>query len=237
MVTPMKSRICTRVWTWQRISNVSSTPSSVAARRRWGLNDKIRYVGKPLVFVLGLVPLVLIALRALEVSGSLGANPVEALLDHFGIWGLRFIVITLTVTPLRQVLGKAWPLRFRRMLGLFAYFYIVLHLTTYLWLDQYFALGAIVEDVIKRPFITLGMVAVLMLTALAVTSPHAARRRLGKTWQTIHYLIYPAAILGAWHFWWQVKKDIREPLIYAALIAILLLWRLVKNARSRRATR
>ncbi|NNF15758.1 MAG: sulfoxide reductase heme-binding subunit YedZ [Gammaproteobacteria bacterium] len=212
---------------------MSATASPAAARHRWGTTKKIRYVGKPLVFVLSLLPIGLIALRAFEITGTLGANPVEALMDHFGIWGLRFLIITLAVSPLRQVLGKPWPLQFRRMLGLFAYFYIMLHLATYLWLDQYFDAAAIIEDIIERPYITLGMSAVLMLTALAVTSPHAARRRLGKTWQQIHYLVYPAAILGVWHFWWQVKNDILEPLIYAVLLSGLLLWRLIKTRAHR----
>ena len=214
---------------------MSASAPAAPSRRRWGLNEKIRYVGKPLVFFASLIPIFIIALAAFNIVGSLGANPVEALLDHFGIWGLRFIVITLCVTPLRHLIGKPWPLRFRRMLGLFAFFYVTLHFMTYLWLDQYFDLRAVIEDIIKRPYITLGMAAVVMLTALAVTSPHAARRKLGKTWQKIHYLIYPAAILAVWHFWWQVKKDITEPAIYAAIVGGLLLWRAYRSRRLSRA--
>ncbi len=209
--------------------------STIASpRKKFGINERIRFVGKPLVFTLALVPLVLIVLRVFGIVGDLGANPVEELLDHFGNWGLRFLLITLSVTPLRHIIGKPWPLRFRRMLGLFAFFYVVLHFSTYIWLDQGFALGAIIEDIIKRPFITLGLVSVLILLALALTSPHAARRRLGKRWQKLHYLIYPAAILTVWHFWWQVKKDIAEPLIYAVILALLLGFRMVHRQRAKR---
>lgn len=226
-------RACTPVWIFARITSMSSPDSVVQAHRRWGLTERIRYAGKPLVFAVCLLPIVQVVLRVFEIGGTLGANPVEALLDHFGIWGLRFLLVTLAVTPLRDLLARPWLLRFRRMLGLFAYFYLSLHLTTYLWLDQNFALMAIVEDVIKRPFITLGMTAFLMLSLLAITSPHRLRRRLGKTWQKIHFLIYPAAILAAWHFWWQVKKDITEPLVYVVILSLLLGWRLGKGLRNR----
>lgn len=205
-----------------------------ARRRRWGLNERIRYIGKPLVFTASLIPLLIIVLQANGLFGGLGANPIEFIMDHFGNWALRFLLITLAITPLRHIIGKPWPLRFRRMLGLFAFFYVSLHFTTYVWLDQGWALGSIIEDIVERRFITLGLAAVLMLLLLAVTSPHAARRRLGKTWQKIHYLIYPASILGVWHFWWQVKKDITEPLIYALILAALLGWRVVWKLKSRK---
>jgi len=214
---------------------MSTEESQPPSPRRWGINERVRFIGKPTVFILCLIPLALIGLRAVGIGQNLGPNPVEALLDHFGQWGLRFTLVTLAVTPLRHIFHKTWLLRFRRMLGLFAYFYVVLHLFTYLWLDQFFDLPAIIEDVIKRPFITLGMIAVLMLTALAVTSPHRARRALGKKWQKLHRLVYPAAILAVWHFWWQVKKDITEPLIYALILAALLIWR-VWHRSSRRKT-
>ncbi len=186
------------------------------------------------MFLLALVPFLLVVLRAFGIGSDLGTNPVEELLDQFGNWGLRLLLVTLAITPLRHLIGKPWPLRFRRMLGLFAFFYIALHFTVYLWLDQGFALGAIVDDVIKRPFITLGMISLVVLLLLALTSPHAARRRLGKRWQMLHYLVYPAAILGVWHFWWQVKKDITEPLIYAVILGILLGYRYVRHLRTRR---
>ena len=211
---------------------MSSSGTTTPQRRRWGINERIRFIGKPLVFGASLIPLALLVLKVFNIGGDLGANPVEYMLDHFGNWALRFLLITLAVTPLRHLLGKSWPLRFRRMLGLFAFFYVSIHFTVYLWLDQGLALSAIVEDIIKRPFITLGLAAVTILLVLALTSPHAARRRLGKKWQKIHYFIYPAAILAVWHFWWQVKKDITEPLIYALILAVLLLWRVVKKVRA-----
>ena len=208
--------------------------TTTTARKKFGINERIRYIGKPLVFSLALLPFVIIALRAAGIYGELGANPVEEILDHFGNWALRLLLVTLSVTPLRHLVGKPWPLRFRRMLGLFAFFYAAMHFATYIWLDQGLALTAVIEDIIKRPFITLGLICVLMLLALALTSPHAARRRLGKKWQKIHYLIYPAAILAVWHFWWQVKKDFVEPLIYAVILAVLLVFRIVQKRRSRK---
>lgn len=201
---------------------------------RWSQAKRISYIGKPLVFSICLIPLLLVVLAAFNIYGSLGANPIEYMLDHFGNWGLRFLLITLAVTPLRHVIGKPWPLRFRRMLGLFAFFYVALHFIIYVWLDQSFVLSAIVEDVIKRPFITLGMLAVVMLLILAVTSPHVMRRKLAKRWQQLHYMIYPASILAVWHFWWQVKKDITEPLIYATLLALLLLFRVYQKRMKKR---
>lgn len=205
--------------------------------RRFGLNERIRYVGKPLVFTLALLPFVAVVLKAFGLLGELGTNPIEELLDHFGNWGLRFLLITLAVTPLRLAIGKPWPLRFRRMLGLFAFFYVALHFTVYIWLDQGLDLAAVFEDIVKRPFITLGLASVVMLTALAATSAHAIRRRLGKTWQKLHYLVYPATILGVWHYWWQVKKDITEPLIYALILATLLGVRLVNRKRKAKRKR
>lgn len=199
--------------------------------KQLGINERIRYVGKPLVFLLASVPLVWIVLKAFNLGSSFGANPIEEMLDHFGNWGLRLLLITLCVTPLRHLIGKPWPLRFRRMLGLFAFFYVALHFTVYAWLDQGWSLIAIGEDIVKRPYITLGLLSVVILLALALTSPHAARRRLGKTWQKLHYLVYPAAILAVWHYWWQVKKDITEPLIYAAILTALLAFRAVKKWR------
>ncbi len=201
---------------------------------------KIRFIGKPLVFALCLLPFALIAGDLFGVTGSLGANPVEALQDHFGNWGLRFILIALCVTPLRTITGWNWLLRFRRMLGLFAFFYVLLHFLTWLVLDQGFLLAAILEDIVKRPFITIGFAAFLILTALAATSTAGMRRRLGKRWQKLHNWVYVAAILGVWHYWWQVKLDASDPAIYAAILAVLLgfrIWARRKRSRARaRAT-
>lgn len=205
--------------------------------------QSIRFVFKPLVFLVCLLPLTDLALRAFEIGGaSLGANPVEELLHELGLWGLRFLIITLSVTPLREVLAKPWPLAFRRMLGLFAFFYILLHFLAWLLIDRelYFrgavALSGIGEDIAKRPFITIGFLAFLMLIPMAVTSTNGWIRRLGaKRWRNIHRMIYAVVLLGVWHFYWLVKSDVREPLLYAILAALLLGWRLWKAQRRKRA--
>jgi sulfoxide reductase heme-binding subunit YedZ len=195
---------------------------------------QIRLVWKPLVFIACLVPAGLVVGDALGVTGSLGANPIEEILDRFGNWGLRFIMITLAVTPLRQLTGWNWLARFRRMLGLFTFFYVLLHFLTWLVLDQGLLLSAITEDIIKRPFITIGVLALLLLTALAATSTNGMRRRLGRRWQTLHNGVYIIAVLGVWHFWWQVKLDTAEPLIYAVILSALLGWRLWKRGIPKR---
>ena len=192
---------------------------------------QIRFLWKPLVFLACLLPFLLVAGDAFELTGSLGTNPVEEILDRFGNWGLRFVMVTLAVTPLRRLTGWNWLARFRRMLGLFTFFYVLLHFLTWLVLDQGVLMSAIVEDIVERPFITIGFVALLLLTALAATSTSGMRRRLGRRWQHLHYTVYAAAVLGVWHYWWQVKKDITEPLIYTAILAILLGARLLAAKR------
>ena len=187
---------------------------------------QIRLIWKPLVFLACLMPLALVVGDAFELTGRLGANPVEEILDRFGNWGLRFIMITLAVTPLRRLTGWNWLQQFRRMLGLFTFFYVALHFLVWLVLDQGLLMSAILSDLAERPFITIGFAALVLLTALAVTSPLAVRRRMGRRWQTLHYAAYAIAVLGVWHYWWQVKKDITEPLIYAVILAILLGMRL-----------
>ncbi len=172
------------------------------------------------------MPAVLVVGDAFEITGRLGANPIEEIQDRFGYWGLRFVLITLTVTPLRQITSKNWIIRFRRMLGLFAFFYILMHFLTWLILDQSLLLSAITEDIFERPFITIGFTAFLILIALAATSPIAMRRRLGKRWQQLHYGVYAAGILGVWHYWWQVKLDVMDPLIYAVILVVLLGYRM-----------
>jgi sulfoxide reductase heme-binding subunit YedZ len=196
--------------------------------------DTIRFVGKPMVFALCLVPAALIVTDALELTGSLGANPVEAIQDRFGIWGLRFIALTLAVTPLRQIIGWNWLVRFRRMLGLFTFFYVLMHFLTWLVLDQGLLISAITEDIVKRLFITIGFTAFLLLIAMAATSTNAMRRRMGRRWQQLHYSAYAVGVLGVWHFWWQVKLDTSEPAIYAAILAALLGYRLYRRLGSSR---
>lgn len=194
---------------------------------------------KALLFLICLVPVGIMTLGMFSLAGvSLGANPIEELIHRLGLWGLRFLLITLAVTPLRYLTGWNWLIRFRRMLGLFAFFYILLHFLTYAGLDQRFGLAAIFEDVVKRPFITIGFAALLMLIPLAVTSTNGMMKRLGRRWQKLHRLVYLIAILGVWHFYWQVKLDTLEPLVYAAILGALLgyrIWRrYVRTANPRR---
>jgi sulfoxide reductase heme-binding subunit YedZ len=157
------------------------------------------------------------------------------LIHSFGKWGLKFMLITLAVTPLRRLTGKGWLLRFRRMLGLFAFFYILMHFLIYAGLDQRFDLAVILEDIVERPYITVGFTALLLLFPLALTSTNAMMRRLGRRWQKLHRLVYVIAILGVWHFYWQVKLDTLEPLIYALILAVLLGTRLVGKKHGRTA--
>ena len=181
---------------------------------------------KPLLFALCAVPLAWLVLRAFGVAAlSLGANPVDELQDELGQWGLRLLLATLCVTPLAVTLRKPWLMKLRRMLGLFAFTYVSLHLLNWLVLDQWFDLRAITADIAKRPYITVGFTAFVLLVPLAVTSTAGWMRRLGRRWHRLHRLIYPAAILGCIHFWWQVKADWREPAIYAAVLLLLLAWR------------
>ena len=189
--------------------------------------QQIRFIWKPVVFLVCLLPLLLIIGDAFGVTGSLGANQIEAILDRFGNWALRFIMIALMVTPLRRLTDWNWLSRFRRMLGLFTFFYAFMHFLTWLVLDQELRLSEILEDLIERPFITLGFIAMVLLTALAVTSFMAIRRRMGKRWQLLHNMAYVIGILGVWHYWWQVKKDITEPLIYAGILFVLLTARVI----------
>jgi len=195
---------------------------------------QVRFIWKPLVFLACLIPAILVVTDAFEITGRLGANPIEAIQDRFGNWGLRFILIALAITPLRQLTGRNWLIRFRRMLGLFAFFYVFSHFLVWLILDQRLLISAILEDIVERPFITLGFVALLLLLAMTLTSTLATRRRLGRRWQQIHNSIYVVGILGVWHYWWQVKLDVREPLIYATVLAALLGYRVWRRFRKSR---
>jgi len=199
---------------------------------------QIRHVYKPVLFGACLLPLAWVLAGAFEFHGlSLGPNPVEKIQDTFGIWALRLILLTLAITPLRLLTGQAWLLRFRRMLGLFGFSYAALHFLNYLVLDQMFDFRLIMEDITKRPFITIGFSALLLLIPLAITSTSGWRRRLGKRWQQLHYAVYLIGILVCWHFYWQVKKDIREPLFYIGALTLLLIPRLVKWRRHRQRAR
>jgi len=180
---------------------------------------------KVAVFVFCLVPFLVLVARTLR--GQLGANPVEFLQHDTGDWTLRFLIFTLAITPLRKMLQLPELIRFRRMLGLFAFFYVCLHFITYIGPDQSFSLTGMWQDVAKRRFITVGFLGFLLLIPLAVTSTAGWIRRLGgKRWQALHRAIYVAAVCGVIHYYWLVKSDVREPLFYGALVAVLLLWRL-----------
>ena len=189
----------------------------------------VKYYVKPAVFLLCLMPLLLIIGDLFEITGTLGANPIENMQDRFGIWGLRFIVAVLMISPLRSITGFTWITQFRRMIGLYAFFYVLMHFLVWLLLEQSLLMSAIIEDIATRPFITIGFIALLILLALASTSTMNIRKKMGNNWVRLHSSIYLASILGVWHFWWQVKKDITEPLIYAIIISILLLYRLRKK--------
>ncbi len=197
---------------------------------------QVRLIWKPLVFLLCLVPAALVVSDAFEITGQLGANPIEEIQDRFGIWAIRFIMITLAVSPLRRLAGWNWLVRFRRMFGLFAFFYVLMHFLTWLILDQSLLLSAIAEDLTERPFITIGFTALMLLTAMAVTSTNGMRRRMGRRWQKLHYSVYVIGLLGVWHYWWQGKKDANDAQIYATILAVLLgiriLWR-VNRRRDR----
>ena len=196
---------------------------------------QVRFIWKPITFVACLIPAILVVTDAFELTGRLGANPIEEIQDRFGIWALRFIMITLAVTPLRRLSGWNWLARFRRMLGLFTFFYALMHFLTWLILDQSLLLSAILEDIVERPFITIGFAALLLLIALALTSTSTMRRRMGRRWQTLHNSVYAIGVLGVWHYWWQVKNDITEPLIYALILAALLAARVWWQWRRRKA--
>ena len=173
------------------------------------------------VFLAALIPLGVIAAAAS--SGDLGANPVETLLHHFGDWTLRLMLVTLAVTPVRRLSGWNQAVRLRRMLGLFVFFYAVLHLATYVVLDRSLLLEEVIEDLTERPYIMVGFAAFVLLVPLAATSTNAMVRRLGgRRWRLLHRIVYAAAIGGVVHYWWLVKADVREPLVYAAVLAILL---------------
>ena len=188
------------------------------------------------VFAAALVPFALLVAGA--VTGELGANPVEAITHSTGEWTLRLLLVTLAITPLRRLTGWTWLVRLRRMLGLFAFFYLMLHFTTYAVLDASLDVAYIVDDVSDRLYITAGFAAFLMLVPLAVTSTNAMVRRLGPhRWRRLHRLVYAAGACGALHFLWLVKADLLEPLVYAGILALLLAARIPPVARALEARR
>ncbi|HEY7789148.1 MAG TPA: protein-methionine-sulfoxide reductase heme-binding subunit MsrQ, partial [Vicinamibacterales bacterium] len=199
-------------------------------KTRW-----IRFVAKPLVFAAALVPTVWLTWAAL--TGDLTANPIQELEHQTGLWVLRFLIITLAITPVRRLTGWNDLIKFRRMTGLFAFYYACLHLLCYVVLDQFFDVKTMIVDIGKRPYITVGFAAFLLLIPLAATSTAASIRRLGgRRWRRLHQLIYLTAIGGVIHYWWLVKADISSPLKYGAIIGGLLafrvIYRLVKSRSS-----
>jgi sulfoxide reductase heme-binding subunit YedZ len=194
------------------------------------LDQRIRWLLKPAVFVAALLPFVWLAWRT--ITDDLGTNPIETLNRYTGDWTLRFLLITLAVTPLRKLSGWHWLMRLRRMLGLYAFFYASAHFLTWIWIDQYFDIDAIVADIAKRPFITLGFACFVMLVPMAATSTNAMVRRLGgRRWQRLHRLVYFIAAGGVVHYLWLVKSDIREPMLYGVILMALLGYRLWDSLR------
>lgn len=202
-------------------------------RAGWGI-----VTAKALVHALALTPLGLLGGRAWQVASganidALGAEPVAAIEHALGLWALRLLLLTLAITPLRQVLGQPVLLRFRRMLGLYAFAYASLHFSAWLVLDLRGWWEHVLAEIAERPYITVGFAAWLLLVPLALTSTRGWMRRLGRNWGRLHRLVYAIAALAVLHFWWVVKSDFREPLLYALLLAVLLGWRLVRRRRGR----
>lgn len=190
---------------------------------------------KATIFLLALLPLLNLGLGI--INHSLGANPIETITRELGTWALNFLLITLSITPLRHACGWHWLLRLRRMLGLFVFFYVSLHLSCYLWLDQFFDWHEIGQDILKRPFITAGMLAFSLLLPLALTSSQGMIRRLGgRRWQSLHKLIYPLSLIAVLHYLWLVKLDITQPLSYAGILCVLLGSRLIRAHRQKPKT-
>jgi len=208
----------------------------MATPRPRGRSPWLHPAAKPVAFVLGLFPFAWLFYGA--AADTLGANPAEALIRATGDWTLRFLCLALAVTPLRVLAGQPALARFRRMVGLFTYFYVCLHLLSYAWLDMGFDVAEIAKDIAKRPFILVGFSAFLLLTPLAATSFNRAIRTLGAArWQALHRCVYAVAVLAVLHFFWMRsgKNDFAEVAVYAAILAVLLGWRVVQALRKRRA--
>jgi sulfoxide reductase heme-binding subunit YedZ len=182
------------------------------------------------LFLIGLIPFAQLIYNAF--TDNLGANPIDAITRHTGSWALILLLVTLSVTPLRKILGWNGLVKYRRMLGLFAFFYAVLHFTTFLVLDHFFDFNAILKDIMKRPYVTAGFTGFVLMIPLAITSTTGMIRRMGKRWQSLHRLVYIAALAGVIHFYWLVKADIRRPAQYGLVLALLLGYRLFGSAKT-----
>lgn len=227
MVTRRKSPGFTTIWTWSSISDMALIGALKSAYAR------------PLLHLLCLLPLFLLLWAV--VTDELGPNPVETLTFETGQWTLRFLLITLAISPLRQWTGQVVWLRYRRMFGLYAFFYCCCHFLTWLVFDHSLDLGAMFEDILKRPYITLGFSALMCMLPLAITSNQAMIRRLGRKWKSLHQLVYLVIVLGVLHFLWLTRADYLEPGIYAIIAVVLLMHRIGPmkrlGARSHPATR
>lgn len=187
---------------------------------RWQPGSRLAGWIKAGLFLLCLVPLGRLFYGGF--TNALGANPIETITRSTGWWTLFLLMATLSVTPLRRITGANWLLKLRRMLGLYAFFYACAHFATFIWFDHWFDVAEILKDVVKRPFVTIGFAAYLLFLPLAFTSTNAMVRRLGRNWQRLHRLVYLLAVFGVIHFWWLVKRDLTEPIIYAVVLAGLL---------------
>jgi len=190
------------------------------------LKERVFSIGflKPVVFILCLMPFVLLVLNAID--NQLGPNPVEEIIRTLGDWGIYFILIGLTVSPARRVFNQAWLIRYRRMIGLFAFFYVCMHFLSYIWFDQSFNIEEIIKDIIKRPFITIGFVCFLLLTSLALTSTNRMMKRLKKNWGRLHMMVYPVSILALLHYFMMTKADYLVPGVMLIILSLLLGYRL-----------
>ncbi len=198
------------------------------------LSERAIRTVKASLFVIALLPLAHLAAGAFIFPDWLGVNPAEYITRSTGDWTLRLLLLTLTVTPLRRLTGWTWVLRVRRMLGLFTFFYSVMHVSSYVSFDHVFDVGEILKDIVKRPFITVGFSCLVLMTPLAATSTNRMVRRLGaKRWLLLHRLAYLIAPLGVLHFWWMVKRDLTEPIVYALLLSVLLGYRIVARLAAR----
>lgn len=186
---------------------------------------------KIIIFLLALVPLARLVYGAL--TNNLGVNPVEFMTRNTGDWAMYFLLFTLAITPVRKITQWTWLIKFRRMLGLYVFFYACLHFLTFIWFEHFFNISDIIQDIIKRPFITIGFISLILLIPLAVTSNQAMIRRLKRNWQKLHRLIYPISLLVMLHYFMMIKADYKEALIYLLILLILLAFRLPFIAQKR----
>lgn len=215
----------------QRASGSVGSGDPAPVRRTWQPRRAHLTAIKSVLFLACLLPFANLAWSV--ATDALGANPVEAVTRSLGWWTLFLLCSTLAVSPLRRLTGAHWLLRLRRMLGLFAFFYVALHFTTFIWLEHWFDIAEMAKDIVKRPFITVGFTAFVLLIPLAATSTDAMQRRLGRSWSRLHRLVYVIGVLGVVHFWWLVKRDVTEPAMFAAAMTLLLGVRLLWAARER----